>query len=103
MSVPPGPALLPFPRLGGVRPVAPNQDSVLMGVPRDESQVPLATSSQLEHTAPLTEPLPCTQVNAFVNALVVFLVFLAPMSERFKPLNDTVMMPLLLTMVMGGM
>ena len=71
----------PAPILSGAgRPMAPSQDTVLAGVPTDQ-----------------------TGVNALINALVIFLVFLAPLTERFRGLNDTVMMPLLLTMVMGGM
>lgn len=68
---------------GGARPVAPlhpSGDTVLAGVPTDQSQV-----------------------SSFVNALLIFLIFLGPLTERFRPMNDTVMMPLLLTMVMGGM
>ena len=42
-------------------------------------------------------------VNAFVNALVVILVFLAPLTQRFQPISDSVMGPLFLTLVMGGL
>tara|TARA_B110001452_G_scaffold121236_1_gene100617 strand:+ start:256 stop:582 length:327 start_codon:yes stop_codon:yes gene_type:complete len=68
---------------GGARPVAPlypSGDTALAGVPTDQ-----------------------TQVSSFVNALLIFLIFLGPLTERFRPMNDTVLMPLLLTMVMGGM
>ena len=58
----------------------PGQDPVLLGTPND-----------------------AYQVSALVNALVLFLVFLAPMTDKFRGLNDTVMMPLFLTMVMGGL
>ena len=78
----PGAHLFP----GGARPGAPlfpsfpSGDVVLAGVPTNQSQV-----------------------SSFVNALLIFLIFLGPLTERFRPMNDTVMMPLLLTMVMGGM
>ena len=60
--------------------LVPGQDPVLLGTPND-----------------------AYQVSALVNALVLFLVFLAPMTDKFRGLNDTVMMPLFLTMVMGGL
>ena len=76
-------ALPNAPLFGGARPAAPlypSGDTVLAGVPTDQ-----------------------TQVSSFVNALLIFLIFLGPLTERFRPMNDTVLMPLLLTMVMGGM
>ena len=39
------------------------------------------------------------QVNALINAMLVFLIFIAPLSERFRPLNDTVLGPLFITMI----